>query len=253
MLDLFQIKQHRIAFSILAILVGLVLIIMVISGVSMLLGKSGTEQRDSNADLIMFSGEGKVYTKPDVAFVDLSVVTQGEQIIDVQTENTKKMNKVIDFLKSYGIDEKDIKTTNYNLYPQYTYENNKIPQIMGYQINQTLNIKVKDLNKVGEILQKGVSMGINQVNSLYFGVENDESIKDEARKMAIDDAKKKAEKSAAQIGIKLGKIVNFSESYNIPVPMYDSGYGRGGGGGIPDVQTGVNEIIVNITLTYEVK
>jgi hypothetical protein len=236
--------------------VGIVLIIFIISGVMMLAGRNnGSEYDRNNVNQISFAGEGKVYIKPDIAFVDVSVVTQGEQIKDVQDANTKKMNKVINFLKDSGIDEKDIKTTNYNLYPQYTYENNKIPQIMGYQINQTLNIKIRNLDKIGTILEGGVNVGINQVDSLYFGVENDEELKEQARKMAIDDAKKKAEILASQLGVRLIKITGFSDNtVGYPVPMYDAkGYGVGGGGETPNIQTGQNEITVNVTITYEIK
>ena len=104
---------------------------MVISGIMTFFGKNKYKSNSTNNNLIYFNGEGKVYTKPDVAFVDFSVVTQGVRINDVQEANTKKMNKVTTYLKSSGVEEKDIKTTNYNLYPQYTYENYKIPQIMG--------------------------------------------------------------------------------------------------------------------------
>lgn len=256
MLDLFQIKQHRIAFSILAILVGIVLILMIISAIIAFAGKGGVGRGNNNSNTINFTGEGKVYTKPDIAFVDFSVVTQGTDINDVQDANTKKMNNVVDFLKGFGIEEKDIKTTNYNLYPQYTYENNKIPQIMGYQINQTLSVKIRKIDQAGEILKKVVSTGINQVNSFYFGVENDEQMKEQARQAAIEDAKKKAEKMAAQIGIRLGRIVGFIEnSGGYPAPMYDyaKGYGIGGGGGTPNIQAGENEIIMNVTLIYEIK
>jgi len=255
MLDFFQIKQHRIVFSIFAGLVILIMVIMVISGVSMLIngGKPGD---NVGANIISFTGEGKISTKPDMAFVDFSVVTQGVQLADVQNKNSEKMNKVAEFLKSFGVEEKDIKTTNYNLYPQYTYENNRIPQIMGYQISQTLSVKIKQLDKVGEVMEKVVGMGVNQVNSLYFGVENDEEIKEQARKMAIDNAKEKAEKLAKELGIRLGKLTNFYENTSgYPVPMYDSykAVGMGGGAGSPNIQTGENEIIVNITLNYEVK
>ena len=257
MLDLFQIKQHRIAFSILAILVGIVLVIFIISGVMMLVNKNGnSEYSPNNVNQISFAGEGKVYTKPDIAFVDVSVVTQGEQVKDVQDANTKKMNKVIGFLKTSGVDEKDIKTTDYNLYPQYTYENNKVPQIMGYQISQTLNIKIRNLDNVGTILEGGVNVGINQVNSLYFGFENDEQLKEQARKIAIDDAKKKAEILASQLGVRLIKITGFSDNTTgYQVPVYNAKeYGIGGGSGTtPDIQTGQNEITVDVTITYEIK
>ncbi len=207
-------------------------------------------------NMISFTGEGKVYTTPDIAFVDFSVVTQGTDINNVQDENTKKMNKVTEFLKGFGIEEKDIKTTNYNLYPQYTYENDRVPQIIGYQINQTLSVKIRKIDQAGEILKKVVNTGINQVNSFYFGVENDEEIKEQARQIAIEDAKKKAEKLASQIGIKLGEITGFSENLGgYPVPMYESSYKATGmgGSGTPNIQAGENEIIVSVTLTYKIK
>ena len=227
---------------------------MVISGALMFLGKGQTGKGSGSQNTITFTGEGKVYTKPDIAFVDLSVVTQGSQVKSVQEANTKKMNKVIEFLKSFGIEDKDIKTTNYNLYPQYNYENNRIPQIIGYQITQTLNIKIRNLDKVGDILQGGVDVGINQVNSLYFGVENDDQVKEQARTMAIADAKKKAEKLAKELEVRLGKVTNFSENiYGYPIPLYKGEYGVGGGGASPDIQTGENEVTVNVMITYEVK
>ena len=257
MLDLSQIKQHKIAFLILVIIVGIVLLACIVFGMKILANKIGRSGYglNNNINQISFAGEGKVYTKPDIAFVDVSVVTQGTQIKDVQDANTKKMNKVITFLKSSGVDEKDIKTTNYNLYPQYTYENNKIPQIMGYQINQTLNIKIRNLDNIGTILQGGVDVGLNKVNSLYFGVENDEQLKEDARKIAIDDAKKKAEILASQLGVRLIKITGFSDNIVCyPVPMYDAkAYSQSGGGGTPNIQTGQNEITVNVTITYEIK
>lgn len=251
MLDFFKIPQHRIVFSILATLVMIILVIGVVFGILVITKVFKGEGVVKNT--ITFNGEGKVFTKPDIAFIDFSVVTQGDQVKDVQDANTKKMNKVIDFLQSYGIEDKDIKTTNYSLYPQYTYENDKVPQIMGYQITQTLNVKVRNLDKVGDILEKVVGMGINQVNSLYFGVENDEQVKEQARALAISDAKDKAEKLSEQLGMTLGKLIGFSEnSSGYPIPMYDyKGYGVGGG--TPEVQTGENEIIMNVTLIYEIR
>ncbi|HNU97001.1 MAG TPA: SIMPL domain-containing protein [Candidatus Portnoybacteria bacterium] len=255
MLDFFQIKQHRIVFSIFAGLVCAVLIIMVISGILTFFGANKHNNTETNA--MSFNGEGKISVKPDVAFIDFAVVTQGAQIIDVQNKNSEKMNKVVEYLKEFGVEEKDIKTTNYNLYPQYIYENNRIPQIMGYQITQTLTVKVRQLDKIGEVMKKVVDIGINQINSFYFGVENDEQLKEQAREIAINNAKQKAQKLADELGIKLGKLTNFYE--NVPgerVPMYDEyyqKYGMGGSSGSPNVQVGESEIVVNVTLSYEVK
>lgn len=201
---------------------------------------------------ISVSGEGKVYTKPDIAMVSLSVVSEGKRIVDVQDSNTRKINQVIKFIKELGVEEKDIKTAGYNLYPIYNYEE-RTPRIIGYGITQTLEVKIRNLDKAGDILEGVVINGANQISSLYFQVDKDEESKERARKLAIDDAKKKAEKLASQLGIKLIKISGYSESGG-PYPIY-----RGlelkegiGGGEAPQIQVGESEIVVNVTLTYEI-
>jgi len=256
MLDFFQIKQHRVIFSILAVLVGIILVMYIIFGTTTLI-KGRPSRTDGMYQTISFSGEGKVYTKPDIALVTLSVVTEGKTVSDVQKKNTEKMNSVIDYLKKNGIEEKDIKTTNYNLSPRYNYEYNKTPQIIGYEITQSLEVKVRDLDKVGEILEGSVNSGVNQIYSLYFKVDKDEAFKLEAKALAIGDAKKKAEETAKQLGVKLGKLVGYNEgsSYYPVYPNYYKEAGGIGGGGesAPNIQTGENEILVNVTLTYEIK
>ena len=163
------------------------------------------------------------------------------------------MNKVIDFLKGFGIEDKDIKTINYNIYPRYNYENRVIPQIIGYEITQTLEVKVRNLEKVGDILDKSVGAGINQVSSLRFWIDKDEDLKADARKLAIEDAKKKAGTLASNLGIKLVKLTGFTEDTGYyPVPMYKEAVGMGGGGEAPNIQIGENEIIVNVSLIYEI-
>ncbi len=210
----------------------------------------GTGLQSSNT--ISISGEGKIYTKPDMALVDFSVVSEGARVVDVQKKNTEKTNQAIKFLKDSGVEEKDIKTINYNLYPQYSYIERQAPQIIGYSITQTLEVKIRALDKVGEILEGVAENGVNQIGSLYFKVDKDEEFKEAARKLAIDDAKAKANKLASQLGVKLTKIIGFSESSSgYPLPLYESkGYGMGGGG-TPDIQTGESEIIVDVVLIYE--
>jgi len=251
------IKQYKkLVLTIVGLVAIFLPIVLIVHNIVDITAKLKNVSGVNPSNTVSFTGEGRVYTKPDIAFVDFSVVTQGTDIDRVQEDNTQKMNKVTDFLKGFGIEEKDIKTTNYNLYPQYTYENNRVPQIMGYQINQTLSVKIRKIDQAGEILKKVVNTGINQVNSFYFGVENDEEIKEQARQIAIEDAKQKAKKLASQIDIRLGKITGFYEnSGGYPVQAYDS-YKEAsgmGGSGTPNIQAGENEIIVNVTLTYRIK
>jgi uncharacterized protein YggE len=200
---------------------------------------------------ISISGEGRVYTKPDIAMINLSVVTEGKKITSAQEENSKKMNSVINFLKGFGVEEKDIKTTNYRLYPRYNYEDRRIPQIIGYEITQTLEIKIRNLEKIGEILEQSVGVGINQISSLRFAVDNDKELKEEARNLAIADAKEKAKKLASQLGIRLIKISGFDEGTGFDYPIYRE-LGMGGAAEKPQIQIGENEIVVNATLIYEI-
>lgn len=249
-----KIREYKIGLFVFAGIITCLLVVLIVSQVIGVINKI-KQSRYIGADIaykntISVTGEGKVYTKPDIAIVSLSVVTQGNNIKSVQDENTEKMNDVADFLKDFGVEEKDIKTIVYRIYPRYNYENRKIPEIIGYEITQTLEIKIKQMDKIGEILDNAVDVGINQVSSLRFGNEDDEELKAEARKLAIEDAKEKAKELALDLGVKLIKITGFNEG-----TVYDYAIYRElgiGGGGVPEIQTGENEISVNITLIYEI-
>jgi uncharacterized protein YggE len=211
----------------------------------------------TTANTISFSGEGKVLGKPDIAVVSLSIVTEAITSKAAQDDNSQKSKAVTAFLKGQGIEDKDIKTTGYNIYPQYNYSRNGNPEIRGYQVNQTLEFKVRNLDTVSGILGGVVSAGVNRVDSLRFQIDDPDALKDEAREKAIEDAKTKANELQKQLGIRLGKIVNFYESSSggSPPPMLfelKQAVGEFGGDG-PSVPTGENEVAVNVTLTYEIR
>jgi uncharacterized protein YggE len=236
----------------------------------------------TNANMISFSGEGKVFVKPDIAVISFSILTEAPTSKVAQDSNSQKSKKVVDFIKSQGIDDKDVKTTGYNVYPQYSYPQPmpmgvevqsypakgssgvaypeyypSNPKITGYQVNQSFEVKVRDLEKVSTILDGLVTAGANQVNNLGFQVDDIEKVKNEAREKAIEDAKAKANSLKKQLGIRLGKIVNFSEGGYYP-PMYFKAEamdtsGRGGGGPLPEIPAGENEVVINVTITYQIK
>lgn len=211
-----------------------------------------------NMNQITVSGEGKVYVQPDIALINLGVTSTGDTTADVITRNTEKMNAVIKSLKDNGIEEKDIQTTNYSLSPLYNYTEAAGRVFQGYTLEQNLQVKVRDFEKVGQILQQAVAKGSNLASNLQFTVENPEQYKQEARQKAVDQAKQKAQDLASASGIGLGKLINIYENYNYP--MYDSIKATGiGGGGImesapsPVIQPGQTEINVTINLTYRVR
>lgn len=229
---------------------------LIIASVFLLVDANQKLNTATTTNTVSFSGEGKVVSKADIAVVSLSIVTESPTSKSAQDDNSKKSKAIADFLKKQKIEDKDIKTTSYNIYPQYAYPRNDKPVISGYQVNQTMEVKIRNLDEVSAILDGVVSAGANQINSLSFQIDEPEKLKAEARALAIADAKKKASELEKELGIDLGKIINFSENTGgFPSPIYyESKLGMGGGmGGGPSVPSGENEIVVDVNLTYQIK
>lgn len=247
--------QDTTLLTALRVLIGL----LVISAIFVAVSINQKLNTAATTNTVSFSGEGKVLAKPDVAVIDFSIVTEAATSKAAQDANSEKSNKITDFLKKQKIEDKDIKTTSYNIYPQYEYPRyGGVPRIKGYQVSQTIEVKIRNLENVSSVLDGVVTAGANQVGNLNFKIDDPEKLKAEARAKAIADAKKKADELKDQVGIKLGKIVNFSEGVSgYPVPMYETmakGMGGGVGGGVvPSVPSGENEITVDVTITYQIK
>jgi len=207
---------------------------------------------------INITGEGKVVAVPDIAKIQLGLQTEDKSVAKAQKDNTDKMNALIDKLKKdFKIDNKDIQTANYNIYPQYDWTNNR-QTLRGYQISQSVNVKIRDLTKISDILNAVGQAGLNQVGGLTFDVDEPENLKQQARELAIKNAREKAESLAKIAGVKLGKVISFSEyaDNSGPIP-YDSyamkGMGVGGAEiAAPTIATGSQEITITANVEYEI-
>lgn len=222
---------------------------------------------------ISVSGKGKVTAKPDIAVLSATVRTKKTALKDAQKENTELSQKVVNFLKSSGVAEKDIRTTYYNISPQYQYDDcPRIrieiyppvpcrslpkPKIIGYQVTNTYEIKVRNLDKAGDILEGVVSAGANEVSGLSFSIDDEDALKADARKLAIDDARAKAKVLARQLDVRLGRIVSFSEGFGGPPIIYGrelmAAKADSADAAPVPVEAGEQEIQVNITITYEMR
>lgn len=205
---------------------------------------------------IVISETGEVYAKPDLGVVSFSVVNDAKNVSDAMNENTKKMNDIIKVIKEQGVEDKDLKTTGFNVYPLYEYTERGYGEriLAGYEVSQQLQVKIRDLDKTGAIIETATTAGATNMSGLNFVIDNEDDLKKQAREQAIAKAKTKAQELANQLGVKLGRIVNFNEnSYN---PYYgmeasmDSGMGKGGA--VPDIQTGENRITSSVVITYEI-
>lgn len=217
---------------------------------------------------ISVSGEGKVGVRPDIATFMASVVTQSAKVKDAQEENARRSNDVLTFAKAQGVKEKDLKTVGYSINPQYQYDSRPCiqtfpspcpqnpPRIVSYEVRSSVEIKVRDLGKVDDLLAGVVSAGANEVGSIQFSIDDEEKIKADARKLAIDDARAKAKVLAKDLSVRLGKIISFSESGG-GIPIYARAFEAKGGFGedvaapSPQVEPGEQEIKSNVTITYE--
>jgi len=202
------------------------------------------------------TGEGKVTGVPDVAKIQLGYSIEKKTVAEAQKDNTTKMNAIIDKLKKdFKIDPKDIQTVNYYISPQYDWSNGK-QSLRGYLVSQDIAVKVRQLDSVSKVLDAAGNIGLNQVGNLTFEIDNPEKLKQAAREIALKQAKDKAEALANVVGVKLGKVISFSESSSQPMPPIYSSYkldaGVGGGGASPSIESGSNEITITATVEYEI-
>ena len=255
-----QFKNLKFVFGILAILFLAVVTVWFGVGALNKLKENrfiGKEAEVKNT--ISVSGTGEIWAKPDLALIDFSVVGEKKTVIEAMAENTKKMNSVIEAIKSQGVEEKDLKTTNFSISPRYEwYEKSEIYPagkrvLVGYEVNQTLQVKIRDLTKIGNIIQVATEAGANQVGDLRFMIDKQDELKSQARKEAIEKAKVMAKEIAGQLGVKLVKITNFSENATAPIPYpYFMERAMSGGAETPQIQTGENKIEVQVSITYEI-
>ncbi|OGG65609.1 hypothetical protein A3I99_02535 [Candidatus Kaiserbacteria bacterium RIFCSPLOWO2_02_FULL_45_11b] len=215
---------------------------------------------------ISVSGEGEVMAVPDIGQFSFSVMAEGDDAVTAQDASATKINEINAALEAAGVDRKDIKTEYYSLYPKYNYET--MPCIAGmycpgeqvqdgFEVNQTILVKVRNLETAGALLGLVGDKGATNISGLSFTIDDDAALKDEAREMAIADAKAKAEVLANNLGVRLTKMVGYYEDEGYPVPYY----GMGGDMMVkqemssvtPDLPTGENITTSRVTLTFQVK
>lgn len=216
---------------------------------------------------ITVTGEGRATAVPDIARISFTVQETASNVAAAQDAATKRTNDAIAAVGDLGVEDKDVKTTGYNVYPQY--ENQQpcypgalcptgTPAITGYQVSQSIEVTVRDTAKAGDVLQKLGTLGVQNISGPTFTVDDDSSVSDDAREKAIDDAREKAKVLAHQLGVHLGDVVSFSESGNYPQPMYAKGGATMDSvmmreSAAPTLPVGQDETTITVSVTYEIR
>ncbi|MEK7649775.1 MAG: SIMPL domain-containing protein [Patescibacteria group bacterium] len=235
--------------------------------------KNMYRSQDYPTRTISVSAEEKRVVKPDIGLVTFTIREENASLEKARDAASKKSQAVVDFLKKNGIEDRDIKTTAYNIYPQEEYDYRPCVSSDGasvvcpprkgekkFIVQESFSIKVRKLDTIGSITTGVTQAGVNEIGQLQFTVDDEvlERLKFEAREAAIEKAREQAKVLAGNLGVRLGKLAGFNEYGG--GPLY---YGRDmGKGGIameasvapaPSIQVGENEIIANVSLIYEIK
>jgi len=240
--------------SVIKIIVGILLAVLLLTlSVSQI---ASWRNKFASPNVISVTGEGKSVGIPDVGLISLSVLSEKSTAKEVMQDNSAKMNDIIKFIKSNGVDAKDVQTSGYYLNPRYDFQDgNRI--FRGYDLTSTLSVKIRNLDTISAIIDGAVSRGANQIGNIQFIIDDEAGLKDQARTIAITQAKEKALQIAKDAGLTLGKIVSFSENdgtSTYPQPLYmDKGIAMGQGGAAPAVEQGSQEISVTVSLGFELK
>lgn len=203
------------------------------------------------------TGEGKVTITPDIAYISIGVHTEDKNAAEAVAANTTQAQKVVDALRAADIDPKDIQTINFSIYPQQQYDNEGKFQGINYVVDNTVYVTLRDIAKLGELLDTVVSAGANSINGIQFDVEDRSKALSEARKLAVEDAQKQANELASAAGVSLVQVISLN-TYGVtpPVPVYDYRAGVGGAAAaeaaVP-VSPGQMVVTVQVNMVYEIE
>ena len=249
-------------------LITVLLVITVLVGLRMIFGGHRGGDNSAMPAVITVSGKGEIKAVPDVSKFMVTVEETAKDQSSALNASSEKVNNVIDLLKKAGVEEKDIKTEYTNVNPKYEYPSGRAeimiyppvsanPVIVGYTSSHTLSVKVRDIGKVSDVQQIFAGAKVQNVSGPDLSIDDIDSIKDDAREKAIADAKAQAEVLAEQLGVRLGKIVSFSESENENYPMYMSARAdvamAGKAAPEANIATGEQTITSNVSITYKIR
>jgi uncharacterized protein YggE len=211
---------------------------------------------------ISIEGKGEVTATPDTAFVTSGVTTQGTTAREALDANTKAMAELIATLKAAGIADRDIQTSGFSVNPNYVYSDARDangytlpPKIVGYQVANTVSVRVRALDSLGSVLDRAVTVGANTINGVSFAVADPSALYNEARKLAFADARAKAQLYATAAGTELGDIRTITEaqSYSQPQPMMMRQMADVAAAAPVPVQAGELSFAINVQVSWELE
>jgi len=210
--------------------------------------------QNSSQAVIIVTGEGEVIVVPDIGYINVGVRSQGETVSEAIATNNSMAKSIQASLLEQGVEEKDIQTSNFNVYQQSDYDYNGNPTNIYYSVENTVNVTVREIDKMGAILDASARGGANNIYGVYFDVMDKSDALYTARLLAVQSAQTQALELASAAGVELGKMISVDSTTTSPEPFY--GYGMGGGGGMADsvpIASGQIPVSAQVQLTFAIK
>jgi uncharacterized protein YggE len=209
--------------------------------------------------VISVIGEGRSTMAPDTAVLTLSVVRQEKTAREALDGNNKAMSEVLAALKKAGIAERDLQTSGFSVQPQYRFPQGSDgqqlpPELIGYQVSNSLTVRVRDLSKLGAIIDQSVTLGVNQGGDIQFTNDKPDSAIEAARKDAVADAISRAKTLAVAAGVKLGNVIEINESgpRPQPVPVYRAAMMKEAADSSVPIQGGETSYNITVNVTFAI-
>lgn len=236
-------------------------LMIAVSSIALIFMTGSCVAKEAVTSKIMVTGQGTVSIAPDMAVLTLTVSREAATAREALDANSLAMKDVLDAMKDEGIKDKDLQTTGFSIQPRYVYPSadsggeRKPPAIVGYTVRNSLNVRVRDITRVGKILDASVTLGVNEGGDLMFTNADPSAAIKQARIEAVKDAVDKAETLATAAGVDTGDILEISEqSFNPrPVPMARSEMSLAASADSVPVAGGVNSYKVNVNITFAIK
>jgi len=208
-------------------------------------------------ELITVTGVGRANGDPDKANISVGVSVVHEQIAQAVAESNRTMDEITQALLALGIAEADIQSTNFSIWQEEIWdpETGQPSGEKRFHVDSTLQINLRQVERVGEVLEVSIDNGANSIYGLSFGIEDTSDLASEARAAAIADARARADEIASELGVEVGDVVVVSESSGFVSPIFEvaaSGYGLGGGGGEPPISEGSMTVSISVNVSYAI-
>ncbi|MDW8325859.1 MAG: SIMPL domain-containing protein [Anaerolineales bacterium] len=205
---------------------------------------------------ISVSGSGQAFGRPDLAIVQIGVSSSGPDLGETLAQNNRRADAILAALKALGIEDKDLQTSNFSIYPQRDYDpqTGQPKDTITYHVDNTLSVTVRDLSKLSRVLSEAVTAGANHIHGIAFSVADPAALEAEARAKAMADARARAEQLAKAAGVTLGSPISISESFNYapPTPLALDRAAAEAVSAVP-IATGQLQVSIQVNVTYEIR